>query len=194
MSKLVYTKRVVEKIENDMRKNWLEFADYKASLIWILWESNDLVLFENGEIRFYSKCTTWYGWFWNVPWSRATPLWLHKIIWYYWDSLPKEAILKWRIDTWKRLEYHPSYPNIYPVIISRILQLEWLEERNSNTKKRYIYIHWTPNIWYWETDNLKRSYGCISLKPDDMIDLFNQVKWKNTFVYIMNWKPWKNLK
>ena len=185
MVKLLDIESVFEKIWNDMKENWLNIDDYKASLIWVLWETNELVLFENQEIKFYNRCATWYGGFWNTPWSRATPLWLHKIIWYYGDDLSKEAILKWRVDTWKRLEYYPSYPNIYPAIISRILQLEWLEERNSNTKKRYIYIHWTPNIWYWDKNDLKKSFGCIGLKPDDMIDLFNQVKWKDTFVYIM---------
>lgn len=73
---------------------------------------------------FFSKCVTWKAWFWDKIWSYKTPLRLHKIIWYYGDDLVKESILKWRVYIWKKLEYYPSYPNIYSVIISRILQLK----------------------------------------------------------------------
>ncbi len=155
-------------------------------MIWILWKSNDLFFFKEGIINFYAKCSTWKAWFWNEIWSYKTPLWLHKIIWYYGNNLSEKNILKWRIDTWKKLEYYPSYPNIYPVIISRILQLKWLEERNFNTNKRYIYIHWTPNIWYWDKDEFKQTYWCIGLKPFDVVSLFDLVKREETFVYIVN--------
>ncbi len=176
------------KVESDMRANNIHWKlkDVMENLIVILWETNDLYSIKNWEIKINYKCATWKNGFGNKIWSYKTPLWLHEVVWYYGDWLPKECILHWRVDTWKRLEYYPNYPNIYPVIISRILQLKWLEERNSNTLKRYIYIHWTPNVWYWDQEEFRKTYWCISLKPDDMINLFEQVKNKNTFVYIMN--------
>ena len=179
--------KLISLLESDFKKNNIteNLEKIVESLILVLGSTNDLLLLENWEIKLSFKCATWKGWFWNVPWTKATPLWLHKIIWYYGDKLPWNAILKWRVDTWRRLEYFPSYPNIYPAIISRILQLKWLEKRNSNTETRYIYIHWTPNTWYWDKKEFKQSYWCIWLKPDDMITLFEHVKRKETFVYIM---------
>lgn len=159
-------------------------SNYNESLILILWETNDLLYLEGWKISFTSKCVTGKNWFGNEIWSRKTPLWLHKISWLYWDKMDITTIFKWRKHIWN-LEYYPEKWNIYPVVLSRILQLVWLEEQNSNTEKRYIYIHWTPNIWYWDTDNLKRSYGCISLKPTRIVELFEKVKFKkDTYVYI----------
>ena len=181
------SKEIFDLLENDIISNKVSFklSDISQNLIVILGSTNDLLLLQNKKLIITYKCVTWKKWFWNEIGSRATPLWLHKIIWYYWDRLPWNAIFKWRVDTWKRLEYFPSYPNIYPVIISRILQLKGLEDRNSNTEKRYIYIHWNSNIWYWDKKDLKQSYWCIWLKPYDMISLFEKVKNKETFVYIM---------
>ena len=179
---------LLDKVRFDAKENNVpvKIEEIQDNLIVVLGDTNDIYLLQNSKIAFQSKCTTWKNWFWNVLWTKTTPLWLHKIIWYYWDCLPKEAILKWRVDTGRRLEYYPSYPNVYPVIISRILQLQWIEERNSNTEKRYIYIHWTPNTWYWDKDTFKQSYWCIGLKPDDIINLFEKVNKKETFLYIMN--------
>ena len=188
--KVSYLKSCLEK---DFWENKVDFflGEVIKNLIVVFWASNDLFLIQNNEIKFYEKCSTGKNWFWNEIKSKKTPLWLHKITGYYGDWLPWNAILKGRVDTWKRLEYFPSYPNIYPVILSRILQLSGLEARNSNTFKRYIYIHWTPNIWYWDKKEFNQSYWCLWLKPEKMIELFDMVKLKDTFVYIMNKKLWE---
>lgn len=62
-------------------------------------------------------------------------------------------------------------------ILSRILWLRGLEEgRNRggsvDTERRYIYIHGTP-----EEDRIGRpaSHGCIRMRNDDVIELFEQV-------------------
>lgn len=54
-------------------------------------------------------------------------------------------------------------------IVTRILQLRGLENRNANTESRAIYIHGTP-----EERNIGRpaSYGCIRMKSSDIIKLF----------------------
>lgn len=178
---------LLEKLQEDLEKNNVKKSveSIKDNLILVLGDTNELFLIQNNNINFYSKCTTWKNWFWNESWSNKTPLWLHKVIWYYGDGLSEKAILKWRKYTGEDLKNYPSYPDIYPLVLTRILQLEWLEDRNSNTKQRYIYVHWVANIWYWETKNLKRSFWCIGLKPKDMIELFDKVKWKETFVYIL---------
>jgi len=178
---------LLNKIEKDIQKNdvTLDLENVKHNLIVVLWDTNSIYLLQDNEVKFISKCVTWRKWFGNEKWSYKTPLWWHKIVWYYWDELETTTIFKWRIPIWN-IEYYPSYPNIYPVIISRILQLKWLENRNNNTYERYIYIHWTPNTWYWDKYEFKKSYWCISLKPNDVIKLFDLVNWKETFIYIMN--------
>ncbi|MEM7699079.1 MAG: L,D-transpeptidase, partial [Verrucomicrobiota bacterium] len=57
-------------------------------------------------------------------------------------------------------------------IVTRILWLNGLEDRNENAYRRYIYIHGTP-----EERNIGRpaSYGCIRMKSRDIVQLFNQV-------------------
>ena len=62
-------------------------------------------------------------------------------------------------------------------ILSRILWLRGLEKgRNKggrvDTKKRYIYIHGTP-----EESRIGRpaSHGCVRMKNDDVIELFDRV-------------------
>ncbi|KAA0437697.1 MAG: L,D-transpeptidase, partial [Candidatus Thioglobus sp.] len=58
-------------------------------------------------------------------------------------------------------------------ILSRILWLDGLEAHNQNTKARYIYIHGT-------TDNQPMgaalSHGCIRMRNQDIIKLFELVK------------------
>lgn len=57
-------------------------------------------------------------------------------------------------------------------ILSRILWIEGCEEKNKNTKERYIYIHGKPDESEFGKPNSK---GCICMKNKEMIELFNQV-------------------
>jgi phosphoserine phosphatase len=59
------------------------------------------------------------------------------------------------------------------LILSRILRLEGLDEENSNTFERFIYIHGTNHE---ECLGRPASQGCIRLGNEDMIQLFNQVR------------------
>jgi lipoprotein-anchoring transpeptidase ErfK/SrfK len=57
-------------------------------------------------------------------------------------------------------------------ITSRILWLDGLEEENANTRDRFIYIHGTKH-----EDEIGRpdSHGCIRMRNDDVIELFDLV-------------------
>ncbi|MBL9114356.1 MAG: L,D-transpeptidase [Verrucomicrobiaceae bacterium] len=58
------------------------------------------------------------------------------------------------------------------LVLTRIFRLEGLEPRNANTFSRYIYIHGTND----ERGIGKRgSHGCIRLKNDDVIELYDLV-------------------
>lgn len=65
----------------------------------------------------------------------------------------------------------PNAPGRDP-IVTRIMWLRGKESNNSNTFRRLIYIHGTP-----EEKNIGRpaSYGCIRMTSDDVIDLYSRV-------------------
>jgi len=58
-------------------------------------------------------------------------------------------------------------------ILTRILWLEGLETHNNNTKKRYIYIHGSPDETPMGTPGSK---GCIRMHNEDVIELFDHVQ------------------
>ncbi|MCX6959903.1 MAG: L,D-transpeptidase [Verrucomicrobia bacterium] len=59
------------------------------------------------------------------------------------------------------------------LILSRILWLEGLDPENSNTRDRYIYIHGTNQE---ELIGTPASHGCVRLRNDQMIELFDLVE------------------
>lgn len=65
----------------------------------------------------------------------------------------------------------PNSPGRDP-IVTRIMWLRGKESNNSNTFRRLIYIHGTP-----EEKNIGRpaSYGCIRMTSKDVIDLYARV-------------------
>jgi phosphoserine phosphatase len=58
------------------------------------------------------------------------------------------------------------------LILSRILRLNGLDDKNANTLKRYIYIHGTNHEDLLGTPS---SHGCIRLANTDMIELYDEV-------------------
>ena len=57
-------------------------------------------------------------------------------------------------------------------MLTRILWLEGLDPENENTRDRYIYIHGTNQE---ELIGTPASHGCVRLRNDDMIELFNRL-------------------
>lgn len=58
------------------------------------------------------------------------------------------------------------------LVLSRILWLDGLEAHNANTRDRFVYIHGTNH----EDDIGKpASHGCIRMKSDDLLALFERV-------------------
>ena len=58
------------------------------------------------------------------------------------------------------------------LVLTRILWLDGLEERNANTYQRYIYIHGTN-----DERGIGRpgSHGCVRMRNADVMELFDQV-------------------
>ncbi len=84
-------------------------------------------------------------------------------------SAPAGAVFKSRQLTGEVLK--PDAPGRDP-IVSRILWLKGIEKANRNAFGRYIYIHGTAEE---RTIGRQTSYGCIRMKSQDVIELFDHV-------------------
>lgn len=103
------------------------------------------------------------------PGSYATPLGVLRVKEKIGHGLPLGTVFKSRQPTGEVLPV--DAPGRDP-IVTRILWLEGLEDRNRNSYRRFIYIHGTP-----EERNIGRpvSFGCIRMKSKDVVELFETV-------------------
>ena len=70
-------------------------------------------------------------------------------------------------------EWNPDRPSEEEdLILTRILHLHGLEEENSNSYDRYIYIHGTNQE---EQIGTPASHGCIRMKKSDVAELYDLV-------------------
>jgi hypothetical protein len=101
--------------------------------------------------------------------SYKTPLGRHRICDKIGDGLPPGAVIKHRNATGEILP--ANAPGRDP-IVTRILWLEGLEQRNTNARSRGIYIHGTV-----EEDKIGNpvSYGCIRMRSRDVVDAFESL-------------------
>lgn len=118
----------------------------------------------------------------NVEGSFKTPQGIHRICCKIGENAPAMRIFKDRNDTGINWTPDMSGDNM---ILSRILRLEGMEYGINrgpgiDSFERYIYIHGTNR----ESDIGKPfSHGCICMRNNDIIDLFDSVK-EGTFVII----------
>ncbi|CAC9458314.1 Glutamate synthase [NADPH] large chain (EC [uncultured Gammaproteobacteria bacterium] len=106
--------------------------------------------------------------------SFCTPTGKFKIASMIGDGLEIGAVLAGRVPTGEI--YSPQLKQQYPNrdwILTRILWLDGIEVHNKNTKARYIYIHGAPDE---ATMGVPGSKGCIRLRNQDIIELFERVK------------------
>ena len=115
--------------------------------------------------------------------SGCTPLGQHIIAEKIGGNAPSHAVFIGRVPTGEiyDAELGASHPE-RDWILSRILWLSGLEEgvnKGSNsqggcdTYRRYIYIHGTPDS---EAIGLPFSHGCVRMRNQDIIELFEQVE------------------
>lgn len=84
------------------------------------------------------------------------------------ENEPSRMIFKSRVPTGRLAD--PGGDE--DLVLTRILWLEGLDSENTNTRDRYIYIHGTNQE---ELIGTPASHGCVRLRNDDVIDLFNRV-------------------
>ncbi|MGI8432812.1 MAG: L,D-transpeptidase family protein [Chthoniobacterales bacterium] len=100
--------------------------------------------------------------------SMKTPLGRFKIGEKIGADAPAGTIFRSRIP----LAPEDAPPPTDDLVLSRILWLDGLEEDNANTRDRFIYIHGTNHE---EEIGHPASHGCIRMKNEDLIALFDQV-------------------
>jgi lipoprotein-anchoring transpeptidase ErfK/SrfK len=127
-----------------------------------------IVLRDNVKIAEYPVSTSKFG-LGDTRGSNATPIGRLRIEKKFGAGVPAGTVFKSREATGEIIAV--DAPGRDP-IVTRILWLKGLEDRNRNAYDRFIYIHGTP-----EERNVGQtaSYGCIRMKSRDVIELFDTV-------------------
>jgi len=167
--------------------------------ILIIPSQQKLLLIKNSIVlQEYIISTSKYG-LGNKNESFQTPIGIHKISKKIGDLCPIFTVFKGRVPlednlTLSELEkpinekYRKKHlKGCEDVITSRIMWLEGIEEGinkggNVDTYSRYIYIHGTAHE---ELIGKEASHGCIRMRNDDVIELFEKIK-QDTHVLILN--------
>ncbi|MCE9588573.1 MAG: L,D-transpeptidase [Verrucomicrobia bacterium] len=100
--------------------------------------------------------------------SFRTPMGRFRICEKIGDHIPSWMVFKGRVPTGEIATPGGEEDHV----LTRILWLEGLDEENENTKERYIYIHGTNQE---DLIGTPASHGCIRLRNQEMIDLYDQV-------------------
>ncbi|HWB58640.1 MAG TPA: L,D-transpeptidase [Chthoniobacteraceae bacterium] len=127
-----------------------------------------VLLRDGGVIAKYPISTSRYGM--GDSWgSYKTPVGKLRVYNKIGDDFLPGAVIKHRSATGEVLA--PNAPGRDP-IVTRVIWLEGTEEQNANARGRGIYIHGTP-----EESTIGRpvSYGCIRMRSEDVIALYNQL-------------------
>ena len=128
-----------------------------------------MALYRKGElVRLYDVSTSKFA-ISATEGTNGTPLGKHEIAKKIGGGQPKGMKFKHRKPTGEVVPVNA--PGRDP-IVSRILWLKGLEDRNRNTYERFIYIHGTP-----EEKNIgsPASYGCVRMRSNDVMELYDIV-------------------
>jgi lipoprotein-anchoring transpeptidase ErfK/SrfK len=142
--------------------------DTRNKMIVSVQDQKMLLVTDGKPVKTYKVSTSKFG-LGDQPGSHRTPLGHMKVAKKIGCQKCPGTVFKSRKPTGEILK--PNSPGRDP-IVTRILWLKGMEERNKNTFKRTIYIHGTP-----EESRLGQpvSFGCIRMSSKDVIDLYNRV-------------------
>jgi lipoprotein-anchoring transpeptidase ErfK/SrfK len=126
------------------------------------------LLDKNNVMAIYAVSTSKFG-LGDWAGSRFTPLGELQIAEKIGGNAPTGAVFKDRRRTGEIVQ--PNSPGRDP-IVTRILWLRGLEAQNARAFSRDIYIHGTPEE---SKIGSPASYGCIRMRSDDIIHLFDIV-------------------
>lgn len=126
-----------------------------------------IALLEKSKAQRVYPCSTSKFGVGDRPGSNATPLGNLIVVEKIGHNAPPGAVFKGRRPTGEVLA--PNTPGRDPVV-TRIMRLSGRQKENRMAYSRYIYIHGTPEEY---TIGRPASYGCVRMRSQDIIDLFN---------------------
>lgn len=119
--------------------------------------------------------------------SNKTPLGVHRVQNKIGKNAPLGTIFRARANTGKKAEIITEPIDIKTdLVTTRIIWLKGMEEglnsgEGVDSYKRYIYIHGTPEEGLIGTP---ASHGCIRMKNNDVIELFDKIEKKTPVVIL----------
>jgi lipoprotein-anchoring transpeptidase ErfK/SrfK len=128
-----------------------------------------MIFIENGQEREFFLISTAKKGIGDVPDSYMTPPGTMEIAEKFGDNLALGSVLKDRVATGEVVPVEA--PGRDP-IVTRVLWLRGLEERNRNAYPRFIYIHGTPQESLLGT---AASFGCIRMRSTDVVRLYDAI-------------------
>jgi lipoprotein-anchoring transpeptidase ErfK/SrfK len=127
-----------------------------------------LTLKENEQsIRSFPVSTSRFG-IGTEEGSQKTPTGRFRIAEKIGSDMPSETVFRSRVP----LEPDDPVPQTDDLVMSRILWLDGLDEDNSNTRERFIYIHGTKHE---DKVGAPASCGCVRMRNADVAELFELV-------------------
>jgi len=118
-------------------------------------------------IRTYPVSTSRFG-IGTEEGSLKTPIGRFRIAEKIGDGLPSDTVFQSRVP----LKADDPLPPTEDLVMSRILWLDGLDEHNTNTRERFIYIHGTKHE---DKIGNPASHGCVRMRNADVIELFDLV-------------------
>ena len=100
--------------------------------------------------------------------SMKTPIGRFRVAEKIGDGLPSDTVFQSRVP----LKADDPLPPTEDLVMSRILWLGGLDEHNTNTRDRFIYIHGTKHE---DKIGNPASHGCVRMRNADVIELFHLV-------------------
>ena len=144
-------------------------ADDRRHVMVVSVADQRMVVYRDGQpFASYPVSTSKFG-YGDRHGSNFTPLGTMKVRKKIGAGAPAGAVFKSRLLTGEIL---PVNAEGRDPIVTRILWLDGREPQNRGAYSRYIYIHGTPEE---KTIGTKASYGCIRMRSQDVIELFDMV-------------------
>ena len=100
--------------------------------------------------------------------SMKTPIGRFRVAEKIGDGLPSDTVFQSRVP----LKADDPLPPTEDLVMSRILWLGGLDEHNTNTRDRFIYIHGTKHE---DKIGNPASHGCVRMRNADVIELFGLI-------------------
>lgn len=146
--------------------------DVGSNVIYISIKSQTLSLIQNGKIIQKYPISSAKAGVGSEPNSNKTPTGLHVVKEKIGDGSPVGEIIKGGAPTGEISRIYTDKTDV-PTdhVTTRVMWLDGVEEDNTNTHERHVYIHGTPEEGLLGVPN---SHGCIRMKNTDVISLFDR--------------------